>query len=133
MPVEGRCCWPGQTWSSEHARCSGRPSCPIALVEHGETCAGRAIVGASTGIARLAAPSDLDVPDAYHARPARLWPSFASLRLGDTVSRPATRRGEDEGLIIASLVVIDIGFVLGAVIGIVDMAATNCRSFGAVS
>lgn len=130
--VEGRCCWPGQTWSTEHARCDGRPSCPSALVEHGETCVARTVVTAEHGVSRLAPPTDLDVPDAYHRRPARLWPSIESLRLGGPVSRPTITTGEDEGLIIASLVVIDIGFVLGAIIGIVDQLAENCASFGSV-
>jgi hypothetical protein len=34
----GRCCWPGQTWSAEHARCEGVPTCPAGYGGEGETC-----------------------------------------------------------------------------------------------
>lgn len=34
----GRCCWPGQTWDAEHARCSGPPTCPAERVAEGDAC-----------------------------------------------------------------------------------------------
>jgi hypothetical protein len=34
----GRCCWPGQRFSTERGRCEGAPSCPSPLVAHGDAC-----------------------------------------------------------------------------------------------
>jgi hypothetical protein len=34
----GRCCWPGQAWSNERARCEGPPTCPVGLVASGDEC-----------------------------------------------------------------------------------------------
>lgn len=37
--TQGRCCWPGQTWSSQYGRCEGPPDCPTGWVSHGDDCA----------------------------------------------------------------------------------------------
>lgn len=34
----GRCCWPGQRWDAEAARCEGPPRCPAGHVAEGERC-----------------------------------------------------------------------------------------------
>lgn len=34
----GRCCWPGQVWSNDRARCEGPPACPAGLVPNGDDC-----------------------------------------------------------------------------------------------
>lgn len=34
----GRCCWPGQAWSNDRARCEGPPACPVGLVPNGDDC-----------------------------------------------------------------------------------------------
>lgn len=35
---QGRCCWPGQSWSTSLARCDGPPSCPAGFIEEGDGC-----------------------------------------------------------------------------------------------
>lgn len=34
----GRCCWPGQAWSSSRQACVGIPQCPAGLTAQGEDC-----------------------------------------------------------------------------------------------
>lgn len=34
----GRCCWPGQTWNDEAARCEGAPQCPDGFGGEGDQC-----------------------------------------------------------------------------------------------
>jgi hypothetical protein len=130
--VDGRCCWPGQSWSAERARCEGAPRCPEALVEHGEACLAPAI-SASPGAARESVPEgDLvaaPVPAVYRASLRAGWPERAGLDV-ETLARPVSVRGEDEGLIIASLVVYDFGWVLGWVLVFIDEVRGGCGPIG---
>ena len=36
--TKGHCCWPDQVWSTSHARCLGKPSCPGGMIARGEAC-----------------------------------------------------------------------------------------------
>jgi hypothetical protein len=50
--TQGRCCWPGQTWSPDTTLCTGPPTCPEGRVAQGEDCVPAA--GAATGTAGAA-------------------------------------------------------------------------------
>lgn len=112
LRIEGRCCWPGQSWSLEHGRCDGAPTCPTGLVEHGETCVAPAV--SSTGYGGFGAGA---VPS--RASSTAAWPSSTEDENAPTAW--ATQgRGEDEGLIIAAFVVFDVGWLLGLLGGFLD-------------
>ncbi|MGE0786303.1 MAG: hypothetical protein AB7S26_11490 [Sandaracinaceae bacterium] len=34
----GRCCWPGQSWNDDAARCEGPPACPAGMAAEGDSC-----------------------------------------------------------------------------------------------
>lgn len=131
--VDGRCCWPGQSWSVERARCEGAPRCPEALVEHGESCLAPAIAassGAAPGRVESVDPGGVPVPDLYRTSLRAGWPERAVLGI-EELARPVRVRGEDEGLIIASLVVIDIGWVLGwALVFMDEVSGGGCAPSG---
>ncbi|MDQ3035476.1 MAG: hypothetical protein M3Y87_23930 [Myxococcota bacterium] len=136
--IDGRCCWPAQTWSAERARCEGAPRCPEALVEHGETCVAAAL-GPSSGGAPAALDQDAaaqvdlagaPVPPVYRASLRAHWPELEELGITE-LARPVPVRGEDEGLIVASLVVFDVGWALGLLIAFIDEAGGGgCAAFG---
>lgn len=42
--AEGYCCWPGQHWDVDHARCDGPPSCPAPLAASGNECIAEGVV-----------------------------------------------------------------------------------------
>ena len=132
--VDGRCCWPGQSWSDERARCEGAPRCPDALVEHGESCLAPAIAaspGPGPGHVGSVDLAGVPVPDLYRASLRAAWPERAVLGV-ETLARPVRVRGEDEGLIIASLVVIDVGWVLGwALVFMDEVVGGGCSPPGA--
>lgn len=138
--AEGRCCWPGQRWSEEQARCSGPPTCPEPLVEHGDACVARELAGdepSSLPEVGTTRPAAYPVSSGYQA--AARAPSSAVLastedwpRSAGRLDRPTHRsivvRGEDEGLIMASLVVFDVGWVLGW-LGTALSEGVGCRQF----
>lgn len=136
--VEGRCCWPGQSWSTELARCEGEPACPIGLVAHGETCAA-AIErsGASTrgtGVTRAMYAGDA-TPSAASTEG---WPSATSA-IDPPGAWVVPVRGEDEGLISVAFAVFDVGYLMGWLGVLLDEAAgcattwmggaTSCNSW----
>lgn len=138
--AEGRCCWPSQRWSDESGRCVGAPACPAGLVEHGDACV--APVSGSLGLevvptlpsgAGIAGPPTYArFTEGYDPAPRRedsteAWPSSAH-RIDRPTRRAIVVRGEDEGLIIASLVVFDVGWVLGW-LGTVLSEGIGCRQF----
>lgn len=147
--VEGRCCWPSQTWSEPYGRCSGVPACPTDLVEHGEDCVVRAQASVPTTEApTTGAPAQADAPGP--AEQASVPPAYSvSAGYGETVREAlattlawpsssarqdaprhvaVVTRGEDEGLITAALVVFDVGWLLGW-LGTVLTEASGCRTF----
>lgn len=139
---EGRCCWPGQRWSEERGRCDGPPTCPEDLVEHGDACIAPELFvsdaapppaeGATTtrppAYALSAGYDTAARGPASTALPgADGWPR-SSGRLDRPTHRSIVVRGEDEGLIMASLVVFDVGWVLGW-LGTALSEGIGCRQF----
>lgn len=126
--VEGRCCWPGQSWSLEHGRCDGAPLCPPGLVEHGETC----VASALSALPSAPSPPGARGRDAY-AEPT--FPRAAStdgwpVAVGDAHAPGAwvfPGRGEDEGLISVAFAIFDVGWLLGW-IGVLADEAAGCSS-----
>lgn len=41
--TQGRCCWPGQTWSDAYNRCDGPPQCPDGWLGSGGSCVRAAV------------------------------------------------------------------------------------------
>lgn len=131
--TEGRCCWPGQTFSAADHVCSGAPRCPEGLVEHGEACVAPVVADdtapapASSAVrSRLAPPPVFpDATAAALAPPVSAWPRAHE----GALSRPVRRSGEDGGLVAAAMVVFDVGWVLGWLVGMLDEATTSCRTF----
>lgn len=129
--VDGRCCWPGQTWSAERARCEGAPRCPEVLVEHGEAC----LAPAATAFPTRAPGEELDiagapVPPVYRASLRAGWPEREALGATE-LARPVRVRGEDETLIIAAMVVFDVGWIMGWMIPVLEeLTGGGCRAFG---
>jgi hypothetical protein len=140
-----RCCWPGQTFSTERLRCEGEPTCPSALVLHGETCVARASIDAaplpppptdatptdgaptmtSDPLWGAATGSQLETPDAYGIT-ATDWPIHGESR----PYRAARVSGRDEGLITFALSVFDFGFVLGWLTALLDEVGHECAPLG---
>lgn len=55
--TQGRCCWPGQSWSAQYGRCDGAPTCPSGWAAHGDDCIKTTTVQASN-----ACSHDADCP-----------------------------------------------------------------------
>lgn len=136
--VEGHCCWPAQTWSTERARCEGAPRCPHDLVEHGDACVApvgsTAAALASPGATRAPAEgapdlADAVVPPVYRASQRARWPAREVLGV-EELARPVRVRGEDEPLIIAAMAVFDAGWILGWLVVVADEASGGgCVAF----
>lgn len=143
---EGLCCWPGQTFDGELRHCVGAPSCPAELVAHGESCVARVAEGAGARVtdassatptigAGAVAPSpgtvlvgsgvQATVPEGYGTTTAG-WPAVHE---GTALRRAVFGRGEDEGLITFALTMFDIGWVLGWVVGFIEVAGNTCNTF----
>lgn len=134
----GRCCWPSQHWSDENGRCVGAPACPEGLVEHGDACVAPVLASVDL-VPALSADASTARPPAYarftegydpaprREDSAEAWPSSRE-RLDRPTRRAIVVRGEDEGLIVASLVVFDVGWVLGW-LGTVLSESVGCRQF----
>ncbi len=145
--VDGRCCWPSQTFSDDVGRCVGAPSCPSGLVEHGDAC-----VAPSSAAMPITTTSDVSVPDptgittaapaAYgssgraaargraplFATSVEGWPEVAG-DLDAPRARATEVHGEDEELIIAALVVFDVGWVMGWLGTMLDEIVLGCTNF----
>ncbi len=129
--VEGFCCWPGQTFSTSARRCEGVPACPEALVEHGEEC-----VAPLGPPARVPDIAPVPAYDAFVALPPLSGPTetadtsgWPATREASVVHHAVRRHGEDGGLIALSVVIFDIGWVMGLVVGALDAARDSCSSF----
>lgn len=147
--VGGRCCWPSQTFSDDVGRCVGAPSCPSGLVEHGDACVAPSSGAMST---TTTASGDLSVPDpagittaapAAYGSTSRVaargrtpmfatdvegWPEAAG-DLDAPRARATDVHGEDEELIIAALVVFDVGWVMGWLGTMLDEIVLACTNF----
>lgn len=129
--VDGFCCWPGQTFAADARRCEGAPQCPDGLVEHGEACIAPALGAAPPPIAPMALSgyeglaAGVVAPVAPAAPVITLdgWPATHS---GGVVHRPVARHGEDGGLVAAAMVVFDIGWTFGMLVGLNDAATAQC-------
>lgn len=125
--TEGVCCWPGQIFRATEHLCTGAPECPDGLVEHGEACI--APVESGTRARLLAPPPSLPEPPpalaAALAPPISAWPATHE----GTLSRPVRRHGEDGGLVAAAMVVFDVGWMFGLLVGMLDEAGGSCRGF----
>jgi hypothetical protein len=138
--VEGYCCWPDQRWDGALGRCEGAPTCPAGRVEHGADC-----VATSPAVTALPEPGpsssvpSLELGSYAEAAQARRGPaSFASSTAGwpsvhEVSDVPERRvfvgRGEDEGLIVAALVVFDVGWVLGWLGTMLGEIGGSCTDF----
>lgn len=83
--TEGRCCWPGQRWSSEAARCEGAPTCPEGLASEGDACVPLRAAQPRTDAAPSAAPppspperARVPGPEPARTGPPERSPSWAS-------------------------------------------------------
>lgn len=120
--TDGRCCWPGQRWSDERARCVGPPRCPSGLVSEGDTCV------------RSMAPAP---PPAVASPP----PTQISSHWPEAGGPPARHvrvevgRLDNRGLVGTGSGFVALGYLsqfLGAIMGLA--AGTTCeREFGAVA
>jgi hypothetical protein len=137
VSVAAHCCWPGQTFSSERARCEGAPECPSTLTAHGEACIARAAVvggvpSAPTGPTistgepiRYVTGGSASLPDGYGVSVAN-WPATVE----QAPHHVARTRGEDELLIASALSVFDAGWVLGWIVGWLELGINGCGGFG---
>lgn len=128
---EGFCCWPGQTFSTADRRCEGAPQCPEGLVEHGEACLST-VVPAPPSYARFEAPPPMIASD-IAAPPARSTSGWPAQHEGQALSRAVPRHGEDGGLVAAAMVVFDVGWTFGMLVGILDATSANCFAFSSSS
>lgn len=148
----GRCCWPGQSWSEEHGRCSGPPSCPEGLTAEGDRCV-LPVLAYPTMPGSYGAPqapsSDLalDVPPAPDLattfapgtssplapgaagpRAATTWPPSPP-DLEHALVDPRIVRRTDETLLLGGLLTLAGGYLSGILFAFVDEAAQNCGNF----
>jgi hypothetical protein len=135
--ADGICCWPGQTFSSEHRLCEGAPRCPEGLVEHGEACIAAVGPAPPQYSQFITAPPIEDAPLGYtppselaqEAEPPRTTTGWPARHEGESLRRAVMRHGEDGGLVAAAMVVFDVGWMMGWLVGILDEATGACRSF----
>ena len=71
VPVDGYCCWPGQSFDVDRDRCVGAPVCPAGFVGVGSRCA-REDVPAPSSAALLSSPASPSerAPVVHHRRVA---------------------------------------------------------------
>lgn len=113
--VEGRCCWPGQQWSDARGRCENVPRCPEGRVEHGEDCVPMATSGLGSPLGPPGLPPG-PAPELPSVVPPGTTTAGWPLAIGSPTApdaRAVIGRGEDEGLIVFSLVLFDVGWVFG--------------------
>ena len=124
--VEGRCCWPGQSWSLEHGRCEGLPECPSELVEHGESCVGAVMTAPGSGYGSVPSIEPGEAPSIASSTAG--WPSAHGAEDAPGAWAIAGR-GEDEGLITAAFAVFDLGWALGWIGGFLNEWQTGGSSW----
>jgi hypothetical protein len=129
--VDGVCCWPGQTFDATTRQCVGAPHCPEALVEHGETCVAPALAPSLAALTQTsfseAIPPAYEMPAEHSRTTTAEWPVTHE----GSLSRVARQDGEDGGLVAASLIVIDIGWVFGLITaGLGDHGCSTSTPFG---
>ena len=126
--AEGFCCWPGQTFSTTARRCEGAPRCPEGLVEHGESCLGT-VVPPPPSYEHFDAPPPMSSSDIAAPPPTgRTTSGWPARHDGHALGRAVRRHGEDGGLVAMSMVVFDIGWVFGMLVGMLDEATGSCRT-----
>lgn len=120
--TRGRCCWPGQTWSDEHARCAGPPRCPDGMAAEGDACVGSAaLVAAPPAAYHEAAPPSSEPPAAL------AWP-LVSTDIGHGVLNPRIARSSNEALLISGVTLLGVGYLASILTGVFDQTGYNCWS-----
>lgn len=116
--TDGRCCWPGQRWNHDAARCEGSPNCPPGLFADGESC---------EAPARTASESAASPATEYDSPGSLSRPTSVSVYVpGTPVLPPAQPEPEKidtpiEELVIAGGVVASIGYGFSIVMGIIHL------------
>lgn len=129
--VAGFCCWPAQTFSTDAGRCEGAPRCPAGLVEHGEACIAPVVPEPPPAGSLIEPPryESLVIPPTIEAPPPPMslegWPVAHA---GAVLHRPVPRHGEDGGLVAAAMVVFDLGWTMGLLVGMLDEAGPSCST-----
>ncbi len=124
----GRCCWPGQSWSEEDARCTGAPRCPAGLAGSGDTCVPSAAPSPESGSLFEPVSPELSPPPpaAAPAQQALTWPLVSS-DLGHGVVNPReVRRNAGHGLIVTGITLLAAGYVVAGIAGGLDQAFDSC-------
>lgn len=117
---DGYCCWPGQHFGTDSRACEGPPQCPEPLVEHGEECVARLVPHAPSYEVFAAAP-------AYAPpQPRRTMVGWPAAHEGTSLHRAVHGHGEDGGLVAMSVVIFDVGWVLGLLTAALDEANHSC-------
>jgi len=111
----GRCCWPGQTWDDERARCDGPPACPSGWGATGDECVRveSAPAQPSAATSHPAAPRPAPIPiaatsDGHH---------YVGFR---TVRRPV------RGLWLTGVVLLSLAYTYNIVVGAVWLNSSSC-------
>jgi hypothetical protein len=128
--AEGRCCWPGQSFSLAHGRCEGRVACPAGTVEHGDDCIAPVLealppppaVGTTLTTDRAGDPYADGTPDTSG------WALLADVASPELLRRPTQSVGEDEALIAGSLSLFDVGWLMGWMVPLLDETTNSCRT-----
>lgn len=114
----GRCCWPGQRWNDEAARCEGPPTCPLGRVAEGDGCVASAPAPASTAFTSGAPAASYGVGLADAPSP---WQTSDPPRLRSS-SRPLVQ--PEYGLMIAGGVTSVVAYLYSIVVG--AFLSTQC-------
>lgn len=110
----GRCCWPGQTWDDERARCDGPPACPSGWGAAGDECV------------RIEAPAAS--PARATASPAA-GPPAASIPLAPSKGgymRYRTIRRPIKGLWTTGTFMLALAYTYSIVIGSIYVTSSSC-------
>lgn len=117
----GRCCWPGQSWNDDAARCSGPPSCPDGWAGAGDECV-RVNAPPSTTVPPVV--PDMSTAEAVADSAALEWAS-SSTGPPDGRLRPRQVRGRDDGLIYAGAITFGVAYAAHAVIATLILATSS--------
>lgn len=118
--TEGRCCWPGQRWNAEAARCEGPPSCPRGWGAAGDDCLPIETADEASPEQGSAGEGTLDdggvVDEGTAARGELGRPEIPPLEISP-VPPPRMESHPDYGFIIAGSIVLGLAYVPSAVLG----------------